>query len=133
MKPPASIESDEASRPTFEEDGPRRRAASATEADAMFVGSCETDDTDSPHFGQKLASTGVSAEHEGHRGDAVFTVCCLGAYASSSRLPANAAFPPSETRNAQIASARISPTKKSPRAAYQRDRSSVSGAEASSR
>jgi len=39
VKPPVSIESEDASRPTFEDDGPRRRAASATEADAMFVGS----------------------------------------------------------------------------------------------
>ena len=41
MNPPASIESEEASRPTGDEDGLRRRAASATEGLARFVAICD--------------------------------------------------------------------------------------------
>src|SRR5262249_12085504 len=66
VKPPASIESEEASRPTFEE-LPGRCAFCATEGDAMFVGSCETDDTASPHAGQKCAPAGTSPAHAGQR------------------------------------------------------------------
>jgi hypothetical protein len=66
VKPPASIESDEASRPTFEEEC-GRLAASATEGEARFVGSCETDDTASPQEGQKRAEPGTSEEQVGQR------------------------------------------------------------------
>ena len=66
MKPPASIESDDASRPTFDDEG-GRRAASATEGEARFVGICDTDDTASPQAGQKRADPGTSAEQDGQR------------------------------------------------------------------
>jgi len=64
VNPPASIESDDASRPTREDDG-GRCAFRATDGDAMFVGSCDTDDTDSPHEGQKRAEVGTSEEQAG--------------------------------------------------------------------
>ena len=67
MKPPESIESVGARRPTFEEDGVRRRAASATEGDARFVGICETEEIPSPQDGQNRAGTGTSAAHLGQR------------------------------------------------------------------
>ena len=66
MKPPAGIESDEARRPTFEGVG-SRRAASATEGEARLVGSCETDDTASPHEGQKREEPGISEAQDGQR------------------------------------------------------------------
>ena len=65
MKPPASIESDEARRPTTEEeDRPRRTAACATDGDGRFVGSCETEEREaaSPQEGQKREPAGISAE-----------------------------------------------------------------------
>ena len=68
VKPPAWIESDDASRPTLEEDG-GRRAFCAIDGDATFVGSCDTDDTASPHDEQKRAAAGTSAEQEGQRVD----------------------------------------------------------------
>jgi len=62
------IESEEASRPTgAEEDGLRRRAASATDGVARFVGICETDETASPQAGQKREESGTSAEQLGQR------------------------------------------------------------------
>src|ERR1700681_4629586 len=66
VKPPASIESEEARRPTFEDEG-ERCAARATDGEAMFVGSCETDETASPQAGQKWAGPGTSAPHLGQR------------------------------------------------------------------
>ena len=66
MKPPASIESEDASRPTFDEET-GRRAARATEGEARFVGSCEIDEIAPPHSGQKRAESETSAEHVGQR------------------------------------------------------------------
>jgi hypothetical protein len=68
VNPPAWIESEDARRPTRDEDG-ARRAASATEGDAMLVGICEADvwDTASPQAGQKRADPGTSAEQDGQR------------------------------------------------------------------
>ena len=60
------MESEEARRPTFEEDA-GRRAASAEEGDARLVGSCETEDTASPHVGQKRADPAISDEQDGQR------------------------------------------------------------------
>ena len=67
MKPPASIESDDAEPADFRRRGARRRAASATDGDARFVGSCDTDDTGSPQAGQKRADPGTSAKQDGQR------------------------------------------------------------------
>jgi predicted phage terminase large subunit-like protein len=67
VNPPASIESDEASRPTGDEDGLRRRAASATEGLATLVAICETDEIASPQEGQKRKPSGNSAEQLGQR------------------------------------------------------------------
>src|SRR5215472_16365030 len=72
VKPPASIESLDASRPTTEEEEgprPRRTAASATEGVARFVGICdaEEDGTALPHEGQKRESSGTSAEQDRQR------------------------------------------------------------------
>ena len=67
MNPPASIESEEASRPTGDEDGLRRRAASATEGLARFVAICETEEIASPQEGQKREPPGISAEQLGQR------------------------------------------------------------------
>ena len=64
MKPPASIESELASRPTFEEET-GRRAACATDGEARFVGSCDTDEIAPPHSGQKRADSEISAEQDG--------------------------------------------------------------------
>ncbi|HEY6147730.1 MAG TPA: hypothetical protein VIZ69_08520, partial [Thermoanaerobaculia bacterium] len=59
---------EDARRPTTEEEGTRRRAASATDGDARFVGIRETEeDTASPHEGQKRELSGVSAEQLGQR------------------------------------------------------------------
>ena len=66
VKPPAWIESDDASLPTREDDG-GRCAFRAIDGDATFVGNWDTDDTDSPHEAQKRAATGTSAEQEGQR------------------------------------------------------------------
>jgi hypothetical protein len=55
VNPPAGTESDEARRPTGIDDGLRRRAAASTDGDARFVGSCETDETGSPHAEQNRA------------------------------------------------------------------------------
>jgi hypothetical protein len=67
VKPPASIESEEASRPTGAEDGLRRRAASATDAVAMWVGIWETEPIARPQDGQKRAPSSISAEQVGQR------------------------------------------------------------------
>lgn len=64
VNPPTWIESDDASLPTREEDG-GRCAFRAIEGDATFVGSCDTDDTDSPQEGQKRAESGISEEQAG--------------------------------------------------------------------
>src|SRR5262252_8754200 len=129
VNPPASIESEEARRPTREEEpGLGRRAAAATDGEARLVGSWETDETASPQAEQKRADAETSQPHFGQG----INVCeFYRSGASSRRAPANAGRPPRETRNAQTASARISATKASPRAAYQRERSSVSGLNAS--
>ena len=66
MKPPVSIESEDASRPTLDDDA-GRLAASATDGDARFVGIWDTDDTAPPQAGQKRADPGTSAEQEGQR------------------------------------------------------------------
>ena len=65
MKPPAAIESEEASRPTRDDDTGRRAACCATEGDAKFVGSCEIDEIAPPHSGQKRADSEISAEQDG--------------------------------------------------------------------
>src|SRR5215472_1473147 len=67
VKPPTSIESEEASRPTTEEEEgprPRRTAASATDGVARFVGICESEEEETalPHDWQKRDSSGISAE-----------------------------------------------------------------------
>jgi hypothetical protein len=67
VNPPASIESEEASRPTGDDDGLRRRAASATEGLARFVAICETEEIASPQEGQKREPSGVSAGQLGQR------------------------------------------------------------------
>ena len=61
VKPPW-IESDDASRPTRDDDG-GRCAFRAIDGDATFVGNCDADDTDSPHSAQKRAVAGVAAPH----------------------------------------------------------------------
>src|SRR5262245_12296022 len=67
VKPPTSMTSADASRPTFEEEpGFGRRAAAATDGEAMFVGSWETDETASPQAEQKRADSGTPAPHLGH-------------------------------------------------------------------
>jgi len=65
VKPPASIESEEARRPTFDEDA-GRRAAAATDGEARFVGNWETDEIASPQAEQKRAGSGTPAPHFGH-------------------------------------------------------------------
>lgn len=67
VNPPASIESEEASRPTGDELGLRRRAASATEGLARFVAICETEEIASPQDGQKPEPSGASAEQRRQR------------------------------------------------------------------
>jgi hypothetical protein len=64
VKAPASIEPEEASRPTRDEDG-GRCAFRATDGDAMFVGSCDTDETGSPHAEQKRAASEMPDPHFG--------------------------------------------------------------------
>lgn len=119
----------EASLPTFEDEpGFGRRAASATDGDAMFVGSWEADEIASPQAEQKCADSETPAPHFGH---GINECEFYRSGASSRRTPANTGRPPSETRNDHTARARISATKASPLAAYQRERSSVSGANAS--
>jgi hypothetical protein len=66
VKPPASIESEEARRPTWEEIG-RLCAASATDGVASPVGICEIEEIASPQDGQNRAVSGASAEHVGQR------------------------------------------------------------------
>ncbi len=66
VNPPAWIESEDANLPTFEDDGFRRRAASATEGEARPVGSWETEDTACPQEGQKRAPSGTAAAQLGH-------------------------------------------------------------------
>jgi hypothetical protein len=66
VNPPAWTESEDASLPTLEDDGLRRRAASSTEGEARFVGSWETEDTPSPQEGQKRAPSGTAAAQLGH-------------------------------------------------------------------
>src|SRR5215472_2252567 len=56
VNPPASIESDDANRPTLDEDG-GRCAFCAIDGDATFVGNCDTDDTASPHDEQNRAAS----------------------------------------------------------------------------
>ena len=67
VNPPASIESEEASRPTGDEEGLRRRAAFATEGLARFVAICEAEEIASPQEGQKREPSGISAEQLGQR------------------------------------------------------------------
>ena len=64
-KPPASIVSDEASRPTGAEAGERLSAAATAEGDAMPVGSWETEDMACPHDGQYRLPSGTGAWHCG--------------------------------------------------------------------
>ena len=66
VNPPASMESDVASRPTLEDDGGRRAAAAATEGLARFVGIRDTEDSASPHSGQKRADSGTPKPQPGH-------------------------------------------------------------------
>ncbi len=67
VNPTISMTSAEASLPTFEEEpGFGRRAAAATDGEAMFVGSWETDETASPQAGQKCADSGTPAPHFEH-------------------------------------------------------------------
>jgi hypothetical protein len=62
VNPTISMTSAEASLPTFEDEpGFGRRAAAATDGEAMFVGSWETDETASPQEGQKRAESGIPA------------------------------------------------------------------------
>ncbi len=61
VKPPASIESEEASRPTGEEEG-GRRAAAATEGVANPVGIWDREERGSPHEEQKRPESETSAE-----------------------------------------------------------------------
>jgi hypothetical protein len=67
VKPPASIESEDASRPTGAEEGLRRRAASATDGVASPVGNCEIEEIACPHEEQKRTESASSAEQLGHR------------------------------------------------------------------
>jgi hypothetical protein len=85
VKPPESIESDEASRPTRDGVG-GRRASAAIDGDATFVGNCDTDDTDSPHEGQKRAELGTSEEQAGQG------VTGRGFYAPFDMIPSVAAL-----------------------------------------
>jgi len=64
VNPPTWIESDDARRPTRDDDG-ERRAAAATDGDARLVGSCETEETGSPQSGQKRADAGAAEPHLG--------------------------------------------------------------------
>src|SRR5215831_14095827 len=64
VNPPAWIESDDASFPTRDEDG-GRCAFCATDGDATFVGSCDTDDTASPHDEQNRAASETPDPHVG--------------------------------------------------------------------
>src|SRR6476469_9999105 len=64
VNPPAGIESDDACRPTRDDEG-GRCALCAIDGDATFVGSCDTDDTASPHEGQKRPESGISDEQAG--------------------------------------------------------------------
>jgi hypothetical protein len=66
VNPPACTESEDASLPTLEDGGLRRCAASATEGEARFVGSWETEDTASPQEGQKRAPSETAAAQLGH-------------------------------------------------------------------
>jgi hypothetical protein len=61
VKPPASIESDEARRPTGADEGLRRRARAFTDGDARFVGSCEAEEIEigPPQSAQKRADSGA--------------------------------------------------------------------------
>ena len=52
--------------PDREEPACGPRAAPATEGLARFVGICETDDSASPHSGQKRADSGIPKPHLGH-------------------------------------------------------------------
>src|SRR5689334_388709 len=67
VKPPRSMESEEARRPTRDGVG-ARRAAAATDGDAMFVGSSDTDETASPHDGQNRDASGSSEAQKGQWG-----------------------------------------------------------------
>ncbi len=64
MNPPAGIESDDARRPTRDEDG-GLCALAAIDGDATFVGSCDADvrDTASPHDAQNRAVSEDAAPH----------------------------------------------------------------------
>ena len=72
------MESDDASRPIFDEDG-GRCAFCATEGVAMLVGSCEADegDTASPHAEQKRAASEMP---DPHFGQAITVMRSLAAY-----------------------------------------------------
>jgi hypothetical protein len=67
VNPPASITSEEASRPTGAEEGLRLLAASATDGVARPVGICEIEEIASPQDGQNRAVSGASVEHAGQR------------------------------------------------------------------
>ena len=105
VNPPAWIESDDASLPTREDDG-GRCAFRATDGDAMFVGSCDTEDTGSPHSGQKRAALGTSDEQAGQGVTGTrFYAPPAGAFSSSSATPPNSGSPASAVRDAHHASA----------------------------
>jgi len=57
VNPPVWIESDEARRPTRDDAAGGRAAAAAADGEAMLVGSCETEESGSPHSGQKRAES----------------------------------------------------------------------------
>ena len=67
VNPPAPVESEETSRPTGDEEGLRRRAASATEGLARSVAIFETEEIASPQEGQKREPSGISAEQPEQR------------------------------------------------------------------
>jgi hypothetical protein len=65
VNPPVGIESDDTRRPTLEEAVYGRRAAASTEGDARFVGSRDTEESGSPHSGQKRAASDAVDPHFG--------------------------------------------------------------------
>src|SRR6266542_3109366 len=65
-KPPVSIDSEEAKRPTGSDGEARRRAASISDGVASPVGSWETELTGRPQAEQYRPPSETSAEQEGH-------------------------------------------------------------------
>src|SRR6266496_6416490 len=65
-KPPVSMDSEEAKRPTGSEEETRRRAASISDGVASPVGSWEAELTGRPQAEQYCPLSGTSAEQDGH-------------------------------------------------------------------